>query len=78
MTDSPASHSHPLSLWVVMATMLGGNGTELMSDAARIRADEKAKKKEREKLEAKVGKRPHGGPFHRLKHMFKGDRPELL
>lgn len=56
-----------------MATMLGGNGNELMSDAARIRADEKAKKKERAKQEAKEGKRPREGPFHRLKHMFKND-----
>lgn len=73
MADSPASHSHPLSLWVVMATMLGGNGSELMSDAARIRADEKAKKKEREKVQAKEGKHQGEGPFRRFKHMFKSD-----
>lgn len=54
-----------------MATLLGGNGKDLVSDAARIRADEKAKQKERDKHEARDGKQHHAGPLRRLKHMFK-------
>lgn len=55
-----------------MATLLGGNGKELLTDAERLRL-EKRDKREQRRHEKKQDGEEEGkhGPLHRLTHMFK-------